>query len=42
MIEGATVVALHKTAPSHFEFLPSKVNLMRRFGTYQIKKRPAR
>ena len=39
---GPTIVALHKTVPSHFEFLPSKVNLMRRFGTYQIKKRPAR
>lgn len=40
MIEGATVVALHKTVPSHFEFLPSKSNLMIRFGdvTYQIKK----
>lgn len=39
MIEGATVVALHKTVPSHFEFLSSKSNLMIRFGdvTYQIK-----
>lgn len=30
MIEGATVVALHKTVPSHFEFLPSSDDTLRR------------
>lgn len=32
MIEDATVVALYKTVPSHFEFFPSKSNLMIRLG----------